>query len=258
MQSMRLGVSAAAYDGSIGRYARELAPRFAAFAGVPALPPGPVLDVGCGPGALSAWLAARVGAAAVSAVDPAEQLAAACRERVPGADVRVASAEALPFPDATFQAALAQLVLAFVSDGPRAAAEMARVVRTGGIVAACMFEPNGLAVTRLFWEAARRFDPAAPDDARLPYRTAEALSALWAGAGLREIRTSGIDLEVDYDGVDDLWTMFTAGVGPAGAYFVRQPEERRGAIRDAYVELLGRPRAGFSLPARAVAVLGRR
>lgn len=253
---MKFSASAAAYDGSIGRYARELAPRFATFAGV-SVPPGPVLDVGCGPGALSAWLAARVGAAAVSAVDPTEQFAAACRERVPGADVRVASAENLPFPDGTFQAAFAQLVLAFVSDGPRAAAEMARVVRRGGVVAACMFEPNGLALTRLFWEAARRFDPAAPDDARLLYRTAEGLSALWAGAGLREIRTGSIELEVHYGGVDELWITFAGGVGPTGAYFTKQTEERRAAIRDAYVELLGRPRAGFTLRARAVAVCGR-
>jgi SAM-dependent methyltransferase len=253
---MRITATPEAYDRAIGRYARELAPRFAAFAGIAALPPGPVLDVGCGTGALTAWLAGRVGAAALSAIDPDERLAAVCRERVPGADVRVAPAEAIPFRDRTFQASLAQLVLSFVQDAGRAAGEMARVARAGGVVAACTFEADGLALVATFWRAAARFDPTAPDDARLPLRRADALASLWTGAGLRAVRTGTIDLDIDYDGFDDLWSTFADGVGPAGVYYLAQPEERRQAIRDAYLELLGRPAGGFSLPARVVAVHG--
>ena len=254
---MRITATPEAYDRAVGRYARELAPRFAAFAGVAALPAGPVLDVGCGTGALTAWLAPLVGAAALSAIDPDERFAAVCRERVPGADVRVAPAEALPFRDRTFQASLAQLVLSFLEDAGRAAAEMARVVRPGGIAAACTFEASGLALVSTFWKAAARLDPAAPDDARLPFRRAEELVALWTGAGFRDIRTDLIDLEIDYDGFDDLWSMFAGGVGPTGAYYLAQPEERRQAIREGYLELLGRPARGFSLPARVVAISGR-
>jgi SAM-dependent methyltransferase len=253
---MAFSITPEIYDRTIGRYSRELAPRFAAFAGVPALRRGAVLDVGCGPGALTAWLAARVGADAVAAVDPAEHFAAACRARVPGADVRIASAEHLPFDDRTFVAALAQLVLSFVPDAPRAAAELVRVVRPGGIVAACSFDAEGFALAATFWEVARRLDPAAPDDARLPLRRAGALEALWRGAGLRDVRSGTIDLEVDYDGFDDLWTTFEQGAGPTGAWFVQQPEERRAALREAYLERLGRPRHGFALPARVVAVVG--
>ncbi len=255
---MRFEAAVDAYDRSVGRYSREVAPRFAAFAGVNALQRGRVLDVGCGPGALTAWLAERVGAAAVSAVDPTERFVEACRERVPGADVRVASAEALPFRDATFEAALAQLVLTFVSDAPRAAAEMARVVRPGGVVATCAFEADGFGPARVFWEAARRLDPAAPDDATRPYRREADLVALWTGAGLRDVRTAAFGFEVPYDGLDDLCAMFEGGVGPTGAYFVKQPEDRRAALRDGVHALLGRPRAGFSLPATVVAVAGRR
>jgi SAM-dependent methyltransferase len=254
---MKLAATPDAYDRSVGRYGRELAPRFAAFAGIPALSSGPVLDVGCGTGALTAWLAQRVGGAAVTAIDPSDPFAATCRERVPGADVRVGSAEQLPFRDGTFQAALAQLVLSFVADAPRAAAEMRRVVRSGGPVAACTFEANGFAAARLFWEVARTLDAAAPDDAGLPLRTAPALAALWSAAGLSDVRTGTIEVDVDYDHFDDLWTMFAAGVGPAGTWFVAQPDERRAAIRAAYLERLGRPPAGFSLPARVVAVVGR-
>jgi SAM-dependent methyltransferase len=255
---MKLTATTDAYDRSVGRYARELAPRFAAFAGVDALPPGPVLDVGCGPGALTTWLAARVGAGAVAAVDPTDHFVAACAARIPGADVRVATAEALPFRDRTFQAALAQLVLPFVSDGPRAAAEVVRVLRPGGIAAACTFLPDGFGPSRLFWEAARSLDPAAPDDARMRYRREEELVALFTGAGLRDVHTGAISFEVDYDGVDDLCAMFEEGVGPTGAWYLAQGPERRTALRELVSELLGRPRAGFFLPARVVAVAGRR
>lgn len=253
---MAFAISPETYDRTIGRYSRELAPRFAAFSGVAALPPGKVLDVGCGPGALTAWLAARTGASSVSAIDPTEPFAAACRERVPGADVRVGSAEALPFRDRTFVASLAQLVLSFVPDAPRAAAEMARVVRPGGVVAACTFDAEGFPLAGIFWECAKQLDPGAPDDARLPLRRIDGLAALWSGAGLRDVRTGEIALEIDYDRFDDLWATFAEGAGPAGAWFVRQPEERRAALREAYLERLGRPRGGFSLPARAIAVVG--
>jgi SAM-dependent methyltransferase len=245
-----------AYDRSIARYSRELAPRFVALTGVAALPAGPVLDVGCGTGALTAWLAERFGARNVAGVDPSESFAAACRERVPGADVRVGTGEALPFRDRTFSAALAQLVLGFAKDAPRLAAEMRRVVRPGGIVGACMFESRGFALTRTFFDEARKLDPAAPHDEKMPLRRAEALEALWRGAGLSAVRMGEIRLEVDYDDFDDLWIPFAHGVGPPGAYFQAQPEERQRALRDAVLDALGRPAGGFSLPAHVLAVTG--
>ena len=172
---MSFEVAGDKYDRYVGRYSREIAPRFAAFAEIEA---GPVLDVGCGPGGLTAALAARFGAANVAAVDPSEAFAAACRARVPGADVRRASGEALPFDDDAFGAALSQLVLTFVRDPDRMAAEMKRVVRPGGAVAACTFEANGVAMLRGFWAAALRFDPGAPDEARMPFRTMPELRGL--------------------------------------------------------------------------------
>jgi len=245
-----------AYDRSIARYSRELAPHFVALTGVATLPAGPVLDVGCGTGALTAWLAERFGAKAVAGIDPSVPFVETCRARIPAADVRVGSGEALPFRDGTFRAALSQLVLGFVKDPPRMAAEMRRVVRPGGIVAACMFASRGLALTRTFYDEAQKLDPGAPHDQRLPFRTSAELEALWRGAGLRDVRAGEIRLEVDYDGFDDCWTPFAHGVGPGGAYFLAQPEERRRALRDACFEALGRPAAGFSLPAHVLTVAG--
>ena len=254
MQPTGFKVAADLYDRYIGRYSRELAPRFVDFAGVAI---GPVLDVGCGPGSLSEVLASRFGASGVAGVDTSEPFVAAARARVPGADVRLASAESLPFADGGFQAALSQLVLAFVRDADRAAAEMARVLRKGGTAAACMFEANGFALVRTFWDAALRFDRSAPDDARLPFRRMEELVGLWERAGFREVAPGVIDLEAGYADFEDFWSPFAFGIGPAGAYLVKQPEDRRAAIRDACFEILGRPSGPFALTARVLAVRGR-
>jgi SAM-dependent methyltransferase len=246
-------VPADSYDAFIGRYSRELAPRFADFAAVDS---GPVLDVGCGPGSLASELAARLGGARVAAVDTSEPFVAACRERVSGADVRVASAEALPFADGTFAAALSQLVLSFIRHPDRMMAEVVRVVRGRGVVAACTFEANGFALARTFWEAARRFDPRAPDDADLPFRRMPELVALWERAGLRDVETGVIEVGARYTDFEDLWSPLELGIGPTGEYLSACDAERRSQIRTACFDLLGRPGSSFSLPARALAIRG--
>ena len=131
---MSFEVSADAYDRFMGRYSIQLAPGFADFAGVAS--GQRVLDVGCGPGALTGELVRRVGAVkAVSAVDPSESFVIAMGERYRGVDVRRGAAEELPFVDGVFDAALAQLVVHFMSDPVRGLGEMARVIRRGGVVA---------------------------------------------------------------------------------------------------------------------------
>jgi demethylmenaquinone methyltransferase / 2-methoxy-6-polyprenyl-1,4-benzoquinol methylase len=121
-----------AYDAHIGRYGPALA---AALLDVAEIPSGArALDVGCGPGALTTALAGRLGASRVAAVDPSEPFVAACHARVPRADVRTATAEALPFADASFGAVLSQLVVNFLADAPAGVAEMARVTAPGGRV----------------------------------------------------------------------------------------------------------------------------
>src|SRR2546423_9229915 len=138
---MALNVAADAYDRFMGRYASRLAAQMADLAGVAA--GQRVVDVGCGPGALTAELVRRVGAEAVEAVDPSEPFVAAVKERLPGVDVQLAAAEKLPFADATFDAALAQLVVHFMADPVRGLGEMARVTRAGGVVAACVWDHAG-------------------------------------------------------------------------------------------------------------------
>ena len=109
---MSFAVAADAYDRFMGRYSVPLAPAFADFAGVVA--GQRVIDVGCGPGALTAHLVQLLGATGVTAVDPSESFVDATRDRHPGVTVEQAAAEDLPFPDGAFHAALAQLVVHFM------------------------------------------------------------------------------------------------------------------------------------------------
>ena len=143
----------------MGRYADRLAPLLIAFSGVE--PRDSVLDVGCGPGSLTEALAAHVGAENVGAIDPSEQFATTTAERVPAADVQLGAAESLPWPDDRFDAALAQLVVNFMSDADAGVGEMRRVIRPGGTVAACTWDySGGMTMLRTFWDAALALDPA--------------------------------------------------------------------------------------------------
>src|SRR3954466_6548361 len=163
---MTFDVAADAYDRFMGRYSTRLAPPPAALAGVRA--GQEALDVGCGPGALTAVLVERLGVAAVTAVDPSHSFAAAAHERHPGVDVHVATAEALPFGDAAFDVVLAQLVVNFMADPVAGLREMARVARPGGSVAACVWDHAGeRSPITAFWRGVAVTDPGARNESTL-------------------------------------------------------------------------------------------
>jgi SAM-dependent methyltransferase len=249
-------VAGDAYDRFMGRYSRELAPKLIELARVE--PGMRVLDVGCGPGALAEELAGRVGSKLVSAADPSEPFVAACAERVPGADVRQADAEALPWDDGTFDAALAQLVVNFMRDAHAGVSEMRRVVRPGGVVAACTWDyGGGMQLLRHFWDAARALDPDAPDEAQtMRFRTPEELDELWRAVGLDEVETAPLAVETAYADFEELWEPLTLGVGPAGSYCTSLEPQKQTALRDELVVRLGSPDGPFTLTAQAWAVRG--
>lgn len=147
------------YDRFMGRYAPTLAVALADAAGVK--PGMRVLDVGCGPGGLTHELVTRVGAAKVAGIDPTPQFVVACHDRNQGADLREGVAEELPWADGEFDATLASLVIGFMRDPEQGVREMSRVTRSGGVVAACMWDTvsGGMTMLRTFWTAARRGDP---------------------------------------------------------------------------------------------------
>lgn len=248
---MTFAVGADAYDRFMGRYSVPLAPQLADFGGVAS--GQRVLDVGCGPGALTAELVRRLGPAAVSAVDPSEPFVAAVRERHPGVSVQRAAAEELPFEDRAFDSALAQLVVHFMTDPVAGLREMARVTR--GVVAACVWDhAGGKGPLSVFWKAARQLDPEVADESELAGAREGHLAELFRAAGLREIEETVLSVDVEHPSFEDWWGPFELGVGPAGAFVAALDEERQAALRERCRELL--PAAPFVPPARAWAARG--
>jgi SAM-dependent methyltransferase len=230
-------VSADAYLRFMGRYSEPLAAQFADLAGVRQRQR--VLDVGCGPGALTAELVRRTGADTVSAVEPSASFAAAARKRLPEVDVRLAAAEQLPFPDTAFDAALAQLVVHFMADPVAGLREMGRVTRPGGVVAACVWDhAGGRGPLSAFWSAVRELDPAADDESDLAGVREGHLAQLFAQAGLDGTRVTTLTVRARYAGFEQWWEPFTLGVGPAGAYLASLDEDRRAALRAQCLRLL--------------------
>jgi SAM-dependent methyltransferase len=249
------------YDHHVGRYSPELAAALIAVAGVE--PGQRALDVGCGTGALARALAALLGANSVAAIDPAEASVRKCKQRVPGADVRVARAEELPFGDGEFDTALAQLVVPWMRDPREGVAEMHRVVRPGGVVAACTWDfASGMTMLRTFWDAAVAVDRHRATQAGALDRTRLCdpgeLRALWARVGLLAIDAGELVVGADYADFDDFWWPFPAGVGGSGTYCASLDEAGREALREEVRRRLGSPTGPFRLTARAWYVRGRR
>ena len=246
-------VAAEAYDRFMGRYSVLLSPQLADLAGVRG--GQRVLDVGCGPGALTAELVTRLGPKAVAAVDPSEPFVAAARERNPGVVVQRASAEHLPFPDDAFDATLAQLVVHFMSDPAAGLAEMARVTRRDGAVAACVWDhAGGQGPLGVFWRAAREIDPDVADESQLAGAREGHLAELFEAAGLRDIEETALSADIEHRSFEEWWEPFTRGVGPAGSYVAGLDAERRAELREICRSLL--PIAPFVVTARAWATRG--
>jgi SAM-dependent methyltransferase len=247
------------YGRFIGRYSPSISAALNEAVGIET--GSRVLDVGCGPGGLTKALAAVVGAENVSAVDPSEPFAKTCREQVPGADVRVAAAEELPFADDSFDGAFAQLVVNFMSDAKRGVGEMKRVVRPGGTVGACTWDyADQMTMLRAYWDAAHEVAPeeaAQADENTMRHSNVVELTDLWRQVGLDDVKGGELWVSAGYEDFDDLWSPFPSGIGPAGAFCAALSPERQGALRTAFARHLGDPSGPFELRARAWYAVGR-
>jgi SAM-dependent methyltransferase len=231
---MSFVVSPEAYGRYMGRYAEPLAAVFMKFAEVEA--GDKVLDVGCGPGALTAHLLS-IGAE-VSAIDPSPPFVEAIGVRFPNVDVRLGTAEQLPYDTDAFDAALAQLVVHFMADPVAGVRQMARVTRRGGVIAACVWDgPTGALAP--FWEVVHTIDPEAEDEALLSGAHEGHLTELFETAGLRDVEERSIAIEVVHPTFQEWWEPYTFGVGPAGDYVKRLDDDARGHLESVARERLG-------------------
>jgi SAM-dependent methyltransferase len=244
-------VSPDAYTRFMGRYSEPLAPLLADLAGVS--PRQRALDVGCGPGALTAELVRRLGPASVAAVDPSQRFTAAVRARCPGVDVRLSAAEQLPFGDDVFDVTAAQLVVHFMRDPVAGLREMARVTRPGGVVAACVWDhAGGRGPLAVFWRAARELDPLADDESGLAGVREGQLAQLFRQAGLGVAEDTALTVRASYASFEDWWEPFTLGVGPAGVYVASLAAGQRAALCERCRQQLGPPPVEVSAMAWAV------
>ncbi|MGA9597580.1 MAG: class I SAM-dependent methyltransferase [Acidimicrobiia bacterium] len=247
------------YDKFMGRWSRVVA---AGFLKGLTTPPGMTwLDVGCGTGALSEAIVAAMNPLSVFAVDSSpdfvEYARTQLRER---AAIEVASAARLPFPDKTFDVLVSGLLLNFVADPAAAIAEWARVTRTGGKIAAYVWDyADGMEFLRRFWDAATNLDAAAVDvdeGVRFPICQPGPLVALFTQSGLTEVASGSVQIETIFTGFDDYWAPFLTGQGPAPTYVSTLDEHSRSRLENALrTSLPAGPNGEIELTARAWTVV---
>ncbi len=247
------------YERLMGRWSHRLAPRLVEFAGIK--DGDRVLDVGTGIGSLALAVATRC--SEVVGIDPSSGYIEHARKRTTDPRVRfeVGDAQKLPYPDASFDKCLALLVINFIPDASKAVAEMRRVTRPGGHVAAAVWDYNdGMTMLRTFWDVVVALDPAAKPrhEGNMPFCRRGQLSTLWTKADLQQLEETALVISMDFTSFDDYWSPFLSGQGPSGSYAVSLAPDRQQALRERLrVQLLGaksdRP---FTLQARAWAVRG--
>jgi len=249
------------YADFMGRWSRRLAPLFATFASV--AEGDAVLDVGSGTGELTFALADANPSARVTGVDPSTAYVRAAQRRIRNEQVRflVGDAQALDFPDATFDKTLSMLALNFIPDHGQALREMMRVTKLDGIVAAAVWDYGGeMEMLRVFWQTAIALDPAAAarDECHMPLCRRGELGALWHAHGFDDVHEQALAIELPFSSFGDYWRPFLGGQGPAGAYVASLSGERRTELETRLRHrLTGAQHEGpFTLHARAWSVKG--
>ncbi|TPI46317.1 class I SAM-dependent methyltransferase [Mesorhizobium sp. B2-9-1] len=239
--------AASGYEQLMGRWSRRLAPKFIDFAGLAG--GEKVLDVGCGTGSLTFELAKSGDLAEIQAIDFSPVFVAAAKERNtdPRVTIQQADATALPFDDNVFDRALALLVLHFVPEAGKAVAEMRRVTRPGGVVAAVVWDHyGGMTAMRMMIDTVAALSESGRQMRSRycfqPMVQPGEMKRTFVEQGLADVTEAELMIRMDYADFDDFWAPIGAGEGPLGRYMTLDAAERErveAAVRDAYQA--GRP-----------------
>jgi SAM-dependent methyltransferase len=225
--------NAEAYERFMGRWSRRLAKLLIGFGGV--ADGERVLDVGCGTGSLTFALAETANLAAITGVDLTQGFLDFARAR--NIDPRIAfehgDARALPFADNSFDRAFAMLVLHFLPDAMRAVAEMRRVVRPGGTVAAAVWDLyGGQPHIRMIWDIAAVLDPGLERPLFRPMAAPGEMEEAWRALGLLDVEQTSLTIRVEFSGFEDFWSPFLLGEGPHGQYVAKLTEAVRAVLQE--------------------------
>ena len=250
---------AEAYEVMMGHWSRQLAPLFVEFVGV--RDDEEVLDVGCGTGSLSATLARVTGASKIVGIDPSNAFIEYARTQIvdPRVTFEVGDAQNLHYPDTSFDRCMALHAVDFIPDAPKAAKEMRRVTKSGGVVATTMWDRSRAnELQQCLWDATIAIDPTVNRSfgGRGSYGSAEALSGLLTGAGLTGIEVTDLTMPCQFSSFDDLWKRYLgrSGAGPSGVYVASLTEDRREAVKQRLRQdvLCGGTDGPFTLRAKSV------
>lgn len=244
------------YELYMGRWSRLLVPSYAAFAGVE--DGQRILDVGTGTGAVALALEETLPRSEIVGLDPSAAFIARATKSARSSRVKfgVGDAQVIGYGDASFDHAMALLVMNFIPDEGKALAEMKRVTRPGGIVSACVWDyGDGMESLRLFWDEAVTLDPSASSkhERNMKLSRRGELGTLWRQAGLSDVRETSLGIDQAFSSFGDYWAPFLGGTGPGGAHVAALSEERRTELEARLRRrLLGDHQDGpFTLQARA-------
>lgn len=248
-----------AYERMMGRWSRKAGTLFLDWLG--AASDLDWLDAGCGNGAFTEEIVASARPRSITGVDPSPQQLDYARSRPNLGSVRLelGDAQNLPFQQASFDASVMALVIAFIPDPARAVAELCRVTRPGGIVATYMWDlPGGGVPHRPVHRALASMGYASPLPPQSEISRRDALERLWAAAGLQEIAATVLHITVHFDGFADFWDFNSAPTGPQGKFIGSLSAEKREELRQRLqAELPTAADGSISYGAFANAVKGR-
>jgi len=254
MASTFLANDPAKYEQLMGRWSRRLAEAFATFAGVS--DGERLLDVGCGTGSLTFKLRELAPSARIVGIDVAESYLefARSRARDPNITFQWADATDLPFGDGEFDRALSLLVLQFVPDSAGVVSELRRVVRPGGVVAACVWDNfGGMPHTRLFFDVAAALGYDQKRSLIRPLTAPGELETTWRTAGFADIDASSLHIRFEYRDFADYWVSLASGEGPTGELVASLAPADQERLREKveHVFLSGKPDGFRSFAATA-------